>query len=131
MDQTFYVRVQNTRNHKAQNEEQNKWIKMKLTRQTTTHTVAMKRIEKKNYSSRSFFSPYVLHSILYFVFDILYGVVFRFSVCLHNFNWYYIQCNRTTHILSLRWPIECVLTWLDCVCCQCARWYWADFMVPM
>lgn len=38
--------------------------------------------------------------ILFLIFG--FGVVY-FDVCLHKFNWYYIQCKRrATHILSLR-----------------------------
>lgn len=63
-------------------------------------------------------SPFFLLNtlrILYFVFDCLFGVVFRFGVCLHNFNWYYIECNReplTFFLFHGYWM--CCLD-LDCV----------------
>lgn len=69
MDQTFYVKVQNTRNHKAQNEEQNEWIKMKLTEETTTHTVAMKRIKNLFFLLIFFFRTfYTVFYILFLIF---------------------------------------------------------------
>lgn len=73
----------------------------------------------------AFFSVLLRSLYQYFIFCFWYFVrccVFRFSVCLHNFNWYYIQCNRTTHILSLRRQFQCVVTWMLSVCkCICMR----------
>lgn len=118
--QTIYVRVQNTRQSQSTKRKKKllKWNSLK----TTTHTVAMKRNEFccRFFTSLFFLYYYVLStSTLYFVFDILFGVVCFDLACVYTIL-IDIIFNATEPLTFFLFDGNSNVLWLGCWVCVSA-----------